>query len=104
MSALFSMSGMRNALSAAALTLAFAGASILPAPAQVKKEGDVRIVFVTHGQANDVYWSVVKNGMQAAASIMRAMRTTSKVSGAWYSTLTPSCWAAACMPFFTTLQ
>jgi len=67
MSALFSISGMRTMLGAAALSLAFAGASILPASAQVKKESDVRIVFVTHGQANDVYWSVVKNGMQAAA-------------------------------------
>lgn len=67
MTALFSMSGLRNVLGAAALSLAFTGASILPAPAQAKKESDVRIVFVTHGQANDVYWSVVKNGMQAAA-------------------------------------
>ncbi|MBW7920992.1 MAG: sugar ABC transporter substrate-binding protein [Rubellimicrobium sp.] len=47
-----------------ALALTF-GASA--ADAQVKGPEDVRIVFVTHGQANDVYWTVVKNGMLAAA-------------------------------------
>lgn len=38
--------------------------------AQAKKAGDVHIVFVTHGQANDVYWSVVKNGVQAGQAAM----------------------------------
>lgn len=47
-----------------AVSLAWTGAP--PAVAQVKKLQDVRVVFVTHGQANDVYWTVVKNGMQAA--------------------------------------
>jgi simple sugar transport system substrate-binding protein len=40
------------------------------AQAQVKKASDVHIIFVTHGQANDVYWTVVKNGMEAATKVM----------------------------------
>src|SRR6185369_4834088 len=35
-----------------------------------KKAEDVHIIFVTHGQANDVYWSVVKNGVQAGQKVM----------------------------------
>ena len=31
--------------------------------AEMKKPPDIRIVFVTHGEASDVYWSAVKNGM-----------------------------------------
>lgn len=50
----------------AAVAIMF-GFSNLPAAAQAKEAKDVRIVFVTHGQANDVYWTVVKNGMLAAA-------------------------------------
>jgi simple sugar transport system substrate-binding protein len=42
------------------------------AVAQPKKASDVHIVFVTHGQANDVYWSVVKNGVQAGQAAMGA--------------------------------
>lgn len=34
--------------------------------AQVKQLKDVRIAFVTHGQANDAYWTVVRNGIKAA--------------------------------------
>ncbi|MFD1881305.1 sugar ABC transporter substrate-binding protein [Paracoccus pacificus] len=40
------------------------------AEAQVKEAKDVRVVFVTHGQANDVYWTIVKNGMQEAAKAL----------------------------------
>src|SRR3954447_8928668 len=40
--------------------------------AQAKEAGDVHIVFVTHGQANDVYWSVVKNGVEAGQKAMGA--------------------------------
>ena len=29
-----------------------------------------RIVFVTHGQSGDPYWSVVKNGMDDAAKAL----------------------------------
>ena len=42
-----------------------------PAAAQIKTPDQVRIVFVTHGQANDNYWSVVKNGMMAAAAALK---------------------------------
>ncbi len=34
------------------------------------QEGDIRIVVVTHGQATDPFWSVVKNGVDAAAAEM----------------------------------
>jgi len=40
------------------------------ASAQAKKAEDVHIIFVTHGQANDVYWSVLKNGVTAAQEVM----------------------------------
>jgi simple sugar transport system substrate-binding protein len=40
------------------------------AEAQAKAAKDVKIVFITHGQANDVYWSVVKNGVEAGAKAM----------------------------------
>ncbi len=53
---------------AAALSVAVAWGAASPAAAQVKEPKDIRIVFVTHGQANDVYWTVVKNGMKAAAA------------------------------------
>ncbi|MGE0004641.1 MAG: sugar ABC transporter substrate-binding protein [Parvibaculaceae bacterium] len=33
------------------------------ARAEAKKASDIRIVFVTHGEASDTYWSVVKNGV-----------------------------------------
>ena len=56
------------AFSVAALSLV----AIPAAQAQVKEAKDVRIVFVTHGQANDVYWTVVKNGMMAAATQLGA--------------------------------
>ena len=40
------------------------------AGAEQKKASDVRIVFVTHGEASDTYWSVVKNGMSDAQKLM----------------------------------
>ncbi|HUG62579.1 MAG TPA: sugar ABC transporter substrate-binding protein [Methylomirabilota bacterium] len=61
---------LRNAALAAALTVGVAAAMPAPAMAQAKSPGDVRIVFVTHGQANDVYWSVVKNGVLDGAKAM----------------------------------
>jgi simple sugar transport system substrate-binding protein len=60
---LFVVRGLATAL----LSTSLAWAAMTPAAAQTKKIEDVRIVFVTHGQANDVYWTVVKNGMLAAA-------------------------------------
>ncbi|MBN8994000.1 MAG: sugar ABC transporter substrate-binding protein [Rhizobiales bacterium] len=56
---------------AAALALgamAFSGS----ASAATKQAGDVHIIFITHGQANDVYWSVVKNGVEAGQKVMGA--------------------------------
>jgi simple sugar transport system substrate-binding protein len=55
---------------ATAALLAAAAFTVSPASAQMKKAADVRIVFVTHGQANDNYWTVVKNGMNAAAAAL----------------------------------
>jgi simple sugar transport system substrate-binding protein len=39
-------------------------------PASVAAQDDVRIEVVTHGQAADPFWSVVKNGVDAAAKDM----------------------------------
>ena len=36
-----------------------------------KDRGDIRIVVVSHGQASDPFWSVVKNGVDRAADDMR---------------------------------
>jgi simple sugar transport system substrate-binding protein len=36
----------------------------------VKDRGDIRIVVVSHGQASDPFWSVVKNGVDQAAKDM----------------------------------
>ncbi len=36
-----------------------------------KDRGDIRIVVVSHGQAADSFWSVVKNGVDRAAQDMR---------------------------------
>jgi simple sugar transport system substrate-binding protein len=33
----------------------------------VSAQGKERIIVVTHGQANDSFWSVVKNGVSQAA-------------------------------------
>jgi simple sugar transport system substrate-binding protein len=48
---------------AAALTLA----AVVPASAQQ----NARIIVVSHGQANDPFWSVVKNGVTAAGQDMK---------------------------------
>jgi simple sugar transport system substrate-binding protein len=50
---------------AAAAALALAAA----APAAAQDAG--RIIVVSHGQANDPFWSVVKNGVQAAGQDMK---------------------------------
>jgi simple sugar transport system substrate-binding protein len=48
------------------------GSFSLSQPAQAKTAAETRIVFVTHGQASDVYWSVVKKGMSDGAKLMGA--------------------------------
>jgi len=40
------------------------------APAPQTDRSDIRIVVVSHGQASDPFWSVVKNGVDAAATDM----------------------------------
>jgi simple sugar transport system substrate-binding protein len=50
----------------AAVLLAVAAASLPPA-APTAAEAPTRITVVTHGQAADPYWSVVKNGVDAGA-------------------------------------
>jgi simple sugar transport system substrate-binding protein len=57
-------------LAMAAMTMIGAAAIAPSAHAQAKDPKDIRIVFVTHGQANDVYWSVLKNGVTAGAKAM----------------------------------
>jgi simple sugar transport system substrate-binding protein len=56
---------------AAALGLA-AVFGVTAASAQIKPAADVKIIFVTHGQANSVYWSVLKNGVIAGQQAMGA--------------------------------
>jgi simple sugar transport system substrate-binding protein len=43
----------------------------LASPAVAQEMRPYRIVVVTHGQASDPFWSVVKNGVDAAAADMR---------------------------------
>jgi simple sugar transport system substrate-binding protein len=57
---------------AAAAVLGIAALTASGASAATKEAGDVHIIFITHGQANDVYWSVVKNGVQAGQKAMGA--------------------------------
>ena len=63
--------GWRAATAALAFTVAGA-ATTIGAAAQAKKAEDVHIIFVTHGQANSVYWSVLKNGVIAGQKAMGA--------------------------------
>lgn len=56
---------MRLTLRLAALALGVAGS--LWASASISQAQDVQIIVVSHGQANDPFWSVVKNGVTAAA-------------------------------------
>lgn len=47
-----------------------AGLAILSAAAGPAAADETRVVFVTHGQSGDPYWSVVKNGMDDAAKTL----------------------------------
>lgn len=51
-------------LKCAAAAFAFAAVTASPAFAQ----GDISIIVVSHGQASDPFWSVVKNGVEKAAA------------------------------------
>lgn len=66
-----SRKSLRSLLAASAMAAVTVTGAWSSACAQVKKAEDVRIVFVTHGQANDQYWTVVKNGMMAAAAALK---------------------------------
>jgi len=46
------------------------GAALLGATAGLASAQETRVVFVTHGQSGDPYWSVVKNGMDDAAKTL----------------------------------
>ncbi len=62
----------RGVAYAGALALGLAGAafSATSASAQAKQASDVHIIFITHGQAVDPYWSVVKKGVEDAQKVM----------------------------------
>ena len=45
------------------------GLTLLSAAATMAA-AETRVVFVTHGQSGDPYWSVVKNGMDDAAKTL----------------------------------
>lgn len=47
-----------------------AGAALLAATAGLASAQETRVVFVTHGQSGDPYWSVVKNGVDDAAKAL----------------------------------
>lgn len=47
-----------------------AGLTFLSAAATFAAADETRVVFVTHGQSGDPYWSVVKNGMDDAAKTL----------------------------------
>ncbi|MCB8819577.1 sugar ABC transporter substrate-binding protein [Microvirga rosea] len=51
--------------------LAAAAALTLAAAAPVAAQQNSRIIVVSHGQANDPFWSVVKNGVTAAGQDMK---------------------------------
>jgi simple sugar transport system substrate-binding protein len=46
------------------------GAALLAATAGLASAEETRVVFVTHGQSGDPYWSVVKNGVDDAAKAL----------------------------------
>ena len=56
--------------SALALGVTAAAFNTDVASAQAKQASDVHIIFVTHGQAVDPYWSVVKKGAEDAQKVM----------------------------------
>jgi simple sugar transport system substrate-binding protein len=47
-----------------------AGLTLLSAASTMAAAQETRVVFVTHGQSGDPYWSVVKNGMDDAAKTL----------------------------------
>lgn len=47
-----------------------AGLTLMSAAAGLAAADETRVVFVTHGQSGDPYWSVVKNGMDDAAKTL----------------------------------
>lgn len=49
---------------------AVAGLAILTSTATIAAADQTHVVFVTHGQSGDPYWSVVKNGMDDAAKLL----------------------------------
>jgi simple sugar transport system substrate-binding protein len=47
-----------------------AGLAVTSAAVAIAAADETRVVFVTHGQSGDAYWSVVKNGMDDAAKTL----------------------------------
>ena len=47
-----------------------AGLTLMSAATWLAAADETRVVFVTHGQSGDPYWSVVKNGMDDAAKTL----------------------------------
>jgi simple sugar transport system substrate-binding protein len=58
---------LRRGLARGAALLAAALEAALPPGGPARAEERLRVVFVTHGQAGDPYWSVVQNGSAQAA-------------------------------------
>src|SRR6476659_6402505 len=65
------MKGRIRAGFGAAVALGIGAAMLATgAMAQAKAAKDVHIIFVTHGQAVDPYWSVVKKGVEDGQKVM----------------------------------
>ena len=64
--------------SALALSVTAAVFTATVASAQTKPASDVHIIFVTHGQAVDPYWSVVKKGVEDGQKAMGSKVTTTR--------------------------
>jgi simple sugar transport system substrate-binding protein len=62
---MFSLAKLMKPLMGLAAGAALLASAVLPAHAD-----ETRVVFVTHGQSGDPYWSVVKNGMDDAAKTL----------------------------------
>jgi len=53
----------------------------------VVERSEIRIVVITHGQASDPFWSVVKNGVDAAAATSLKLEKEGPFNGTYQDIL-----------------
>ena len=73
---------MKKLFSLILLVMILAAVGIVPASAQ-DCDATYRIVVVTHGQASDPFWSVVKNGVDAADAEFDCVETEYQAPGSF---------------------